>query len=162
MGPGASGITRGGSGCPPGLPALPVHFCLQICALLFVSLYILCHFIITHFKKHTDFTAGRRAGAAGAGQPLAATFSLSGDCSSIAFGLPREPRSHHNLGCCGIGRCGAPPQLPLEGSRAQTPWEYWGQGQVWEWTGKQAGSNAPGSPASPSTISLGFFPPCSA
>uniref|UniRef100_A0A663EFJ8 Limb development membrane protein 1 like n=1 Tax=Aquila chrysaetos chrysaetos TaxID=223781 RepID=A0A663EFJ8_AQUCH len=29
----------------------------QICALLFVSLYILCHFIITHFKKHTDFTA---------------------------------------------------------------------------------------------------------
>ncbi|XP_049675489.1 protein LMBR1L isoform X2 [Accipiter gentilis] len=28
-----------------------------ICALLFVSLYILCHFIITHFKKHTDFTA---------------------------------------------------------------------------------------------------------
>ncbi|KAM9617409.1 protein LMBR1L isoform 12-T12 [Morphnus guianensis] len=57
MGPGASGITQGGSGCPRGLPALPVHFCLQICALLFVSLYILCHFIITHFKKHTDFTA---------------------------------------------------------------------------------------------------------
>ncbi|NXS61895.1 LMBRL protein, partial [Brachypteracias leptosomus] len=28
-----------------------------ICALLFASLYILCHFIITHFKKHTDFTA---------------------------------------------------------------------------------------------------------
>ncbi|XP_062366945.1 protein LMBR1L isoform X5 [Cinclus cinclus] len=27
-----------------------------ICALLFASLYILCHFIITHFKKHTDFT----------------------------------------------------------------------------------------------------------
>ncbi|NXF93375.1 LMBRL protein, partial [Eubucco bourcierii] len=26
-----------------------------ICALLFASLYILCHFIITHFKKHTDF-----------------------------------------------------------------------------------------------------------
>ncbi|CAM9945592.1 unnamed protein product [Bubo scandiacus] len=28
-----------------------------ICALLFASLYILCHFIITHFKKHTDFAA---------------------------------------------------------------------------------------------------------
>ncbi|XP_068265986.1 protein LMBR1L isoform X3 [Nyctibius grandis] len=28
-----------------------------ICALLFASLYILCHFVITHFKKHTDFTA---------------------------------------------------------------------------------------------------------
>ncbi|KFZ56875.1 Protein LMBR1L, partial [Antrostomus carolinensis] len=28
-----------------------------ICVLLFTSLYILCHFIITHFKKHTDFTA---------------------------------------------------------------------------------------------------------
>ncbi|NXU53800.1 LMBRL protein, partial [Turnix velox] len=27
-----------------------------ICALLFASLYILCHFVITHFKKHTDFT----------------------------------------------------------------------------------------------------------
>ncbi|XP_074387090.1 protein LMBR1L isoform X1 [Zonotrichia albicollis] len=33
-----------------------VRECL-ICALLFASLYILCHFIITHFKKHTDFTA---------------------------------------------------------------------------------------------------------
>ncbi|XP_032060772.1 protein LMBR1L isoform X3 [Aythya fuligula] len=29
-----------------------------ICALLFASLYILCHFIITHFKKQTDFAAG--------------------------------------------------------------------------------------------------------
>ncbi|KAM9368136.1 protein LMBR1L [Phaethornis superciliosus] len=28
-----------------------------ICALLFAGLYILCHFIITHFKKHTDFAA---------------------------------------------------------------------------------------------------------
>ncbi|XP_065515729.1 protein LMBR1L [Lathamus discolor] len=28
-----------------------------ICTLLFTSLYVLCHFIITHFKKHTDFTA---------------------------------------------------------------------------------------------------------
>ncbi|XP_066841773.1 protein LMBR1L isoform X2 [Anser cygnoides] len=28
-----------------------------ICALLFASLYILCHFIITHFKKQTDFAA---------------------------------------------------------------------------------------------------------
>ncbi|NWT05926.1 LMBRL protein, partial [Mionectes macconnelli] len=28
-----------------------------ICALLFASLYIFCHFIITHFKKHADFTA---------------------------------------------------------------------------------------------------------
>ncbi|NXN99173.1 LMBRL protein, partial [Rhinopomastus cyanomelas] len=28
-----------------------------ICALLFASLYILCHFIITRFKKHTDFAA---------------------------------------------------------------------------------------------------------
>ncbi|XP_025903166.1 protein LMBR1L [Nothoprocta perdicaria] len=26
-----------------------------ICTLLFISLYLLCHFIITHFKKHTDF-----------------------------------------------------------------------------------------------------------
>ncbi|XP_029814806.1 protein LMBR1L-like [Manacus vitellinus] len=43
--------------CPPGLPALPTLLCPQICALLFASLYILCHFIITHFKKHTDFTA---------------------------------------------------------------------------------------------------------
>ncbi|XP_074785817.1 protein LMBR1L isoform X5 [Athene noctua] len=31
-----------------------------ICALLFASLYILCHFVITHFKKHTDFAAGTR------------------------------------------------------------------------------------------------------
>ncbi|XP_030366265.1 protein LMBR1L isoform X3 [Strigops habroptila] len=28
-----------------------------ICTLLFASLYILCHFIITHFKQHTDFAA---------------------------------------------------------------------------------------------------------
>ncbi|KGL74493.1 Protein LMBR1L, partial [Tinamus guttatus] len=28
---------------------------LQICTLLFISLYLLCHFVITHFKKHTDF-----------------------------------------------------------------------------------------------------------
>ncbi|XP_074931676.1 protein LMBR1L isoform X2 [Phalacrocorax aristotelis] len=28
-----------------------------ICTLVFASLYILCHFIITHFKKHTDFAA---------------------------------------------------------------------------------------------------------
>ncbi|XP_061217741.1 protein LMBR1L isoform X2 [Neopsephotus bourkii] len=28
-----------------------------ICTLLFTSLYVLCHFIITHFKKHTDFAA---------------------------------------------------------------------------------------------------------
>lgn len=42
---------------------LPVLLCPQICALLFTSLYILCHFIITHFKKHTDFTAGRRVSA---------------------------------------------------------------------------------------------------
>ncbi|KAF1569390.1 Protein LMBR1L, partial [Eudyptes schlegeli] len=33
-----------------------VRECL-ICTLLFASLYILCHFIITHFKKHTDFAA---------------------------------------------------------------------------------------------------------
>ncbi|XP_032641458.1 protein LMBR1L isoform X2 [Chelonoidis abingdonii] len=32
-----------------------VRECL-ICTLLFASLYILCHFIITHFKKHADFT----------------------------------------------------------------------------------------------------------
>ncbi|NXG49898.1 LMBRL protein, partial [Psilopogon haemacephalus] len=49
--------------CPSALTALqacphcPVPLCPQICALLFASLYILCHFIITHFKKHTDFTA---------------------------------------------------------------------------------------------------------
>ncbi|NXG26421.1 LMBRL protein, partial [Grallaria varia] len=36
---------------PRGRPRGPA-----ICALLFASLYILCHFIITHFKKHTDFT----------------------------------------------------------------------------------------------------------
>ncbi|XP_064354615.1 protein LMBR1L isoform X6 [Dromaius novaehollandiae] len=30
-----------------------------ICALLFASLYVLCHFIITHFKKHTDFTGAQ-------------------------------------------------------------------------------------------------------
>lgn len=62
--------------------------CLQICALLFTSLYILCHFIITHFKKHTDFTAGRRAGAARAVQPLAATFSLPRACSQHPPGAP--------------------------------------------------------------------------
>ncbi|XP_052525750.1 protein LMBR1L isoform X4 [Tympanuchus pallidicinctus] len=28
-----------------------------ICALLFASLYILCHFVIRHFKKQTDFAA---------------------------------------------------------------------------------------------------------
>ncbi|NXE17206.1 LMBRL protein, partial [Lophotis ruficrista] len=28
-----------------------------ICALLFASLYVLCHCIITHFKKHADFAA---------------------------------------------------------------------------------------------------------
>lgn len=38
---------------------LPTLLCPQICALLFASLYILCHFIITHFKKQTDFAAGR-------------------------------------------------------------------------------------------------------
>uniref|UniRef100_A0A8C3KRH5 Limb development membrane protein 1 like n=1 Tax=Calidris pygmaea TaxID=425635 RepID=A0A8C3KRH5_9CHAR len=43
---------------------------------LFASLYILCHFIITHFKKHTDFTAGRRAGAARARLGLC-TFTLA-------------------------------------------------------------------------------------
>ncbi|NXG40325.1 LMBRL protein, partial [Dromaius novaehollandiae] len=30
-----------------------------ICALLFASLYVLCHFVITHFKKHTDFTGAQ-------------------------------------------------------------------------------------------------------
>ncbi|KAM6231228.1 LOW QUALITY PROTEIN: protein LMBR1L [Spheniscus humboldti] len=35
-----------------------VRECL-ICTLLFASLYILCHFVITHFKKHTDFAASR-------------------------------------------------------------------------------------------------------
>uniref|UniRef100_A0A8C0GLZ0 Uncharacterized protein n=1 Tax=Chelonoidis abingdonii TaxID=106734 RepID=A0A8C0GLZ0_CHEAB len=38
-----------------------VRECL-ICTLLFASLYILCHFIITHFKKHADFTTGNRLG----------------------------------------------------------------------------------------------------
>uniref|UniRef100_A0A8C8B096 Limb development membrane protein 1 like n=1 Tax=Otus sunia TaxID=257818 RepID=A0A8C8B096_9STRI len=56
-GPGAGGIAPGWERRPPGLPALPALLCLQICALLFASLYILCHFIITHFKKHTDFAA---------------------------------------------------------------------------------------------------------
>lgn len=54
------------------MPALPTLLCPQICALLFASLYILCHFIITHFKKHTDFTGGKRAARAA----LTATFSL--------------------------------------------------------------------------------------
>lgn len=71
------------------MPALPTLLCLQICALLFASLYILCHFIITHFKKHTDFTAGKRPGAALESyiQPPEG-FS----CSSTAFGLPQEPQ----------------------------------------------------------------------
>uniref|UniRef100_A0A8C6X1M6 Limb development membrane protein 1 like n=1 Tax=Naja naja TaxID=35670 RepID=A0A8C6X1M6_NAJNA len=29
-----------------------------ICILLFGSLYILCYFILTYFKRHTDFTTG--------------------------------------------------------------------------------------------------------
>uniref|UniRef100_A0A8D2QQL4 Limb development membrane protein 1 like n=1 Tax=Zosterops lateralis melanops TaxID=1220523 RepID=A0A8D2QQL4_ZOSLA len=58
------------------MPTLPTLLCPQICALLFASLYILCHFIITHFKKHTDFTAGKRAGAAGARLELC-TFTLA-------------------------------------------------------------------------------------
>uniref|UniRef100_A0A8C5UB09 Uncharacterized protein n=1 Tax=Malurus cyaneus samueli TaxID=2593467 RepID=A0A8C5UB09_9PASS len=60
-----------------------------ICALLFASLYILCHFIITHFKKHTDFTAGKRAGAARARQlglvpsPWLWRWAPSSSCFSI-------------------------------------------------------------------------------
>uniref|UniRef100_U3JBQ9 Limb development membrane protein 1 like n=1 Tax=Ficedula albicollis TaxID=59894 RepID=U3JBQ9_FICAL len=38
------------------------------------SLYILCHFIITHFKKHTDFTGGKRAARARLGL---CTFTLA-------------------------------------------------------------------------------------
>uniref|UniRef100_A0A8C3UGA1 Protein LMBR1L n=1 Tax=Catharus ustulatus TaxID=91951 RepID=A0A8C3UGA1_CATUS len=56
------------------MPALPTLLCPQICALLFASLYILCHFIITHFKKHTDFTGGKRAARAGLGL---CTFTLA-------------------------------------------------------------------------------------
>lgn len=140
-----------------------MHFCLQICALLFVSLYILCHFIITHFKKHTDFTAGRRAGAAGAGQPLATTFSLSGACSSIAFGLPRDPpvppqpgslwhRSLRGTSSAATGREQSPNPLGMLGAGA-------GLGVDREAGREQCSGHAP---ASPSTISLGFFPPRSA
>ncbi|ETE69208.1 Protein LMBR1L, partial [Ophiophagus hannah] len=33
-----------------------------ICTLLFSSLYILCYFILTYFKRHTDFTTGNWEG----------------------------------------------------------------------------------------------------
>lgn len=69
------------------MPTVPTLLCPQICALLFASLYILCHFIITHFKKHTDFTAGKRVGAANNQiQPPEGSSS-----SSLAFGLPSTP-----------------------------------------------------------------------
>ncbi|KAL8163806.1 UNVERIFIED_CONTAM: Protein lmbr1l [Gekko kuhli] len=35
-----------------------------ICTLLFASLYILCHFILTRFKRHTDFTVDEDEDAA--------------------------------------------------------------------------------------------------
>lgn len=57
MGSGDVSIPCGGERCPLRPPAV---LCLQICALLFASLYILCHFVIRHFKKQTDFAAGRR------------------------------------------------------------------------------------------------------
>lgn len=58
MGSGDVSTPCGGECCPLRPPA--VLLCLQICALLFASLYILCHFVIRHFKKQTDFAAGRR------------------------------------------------------------------------------------------------------
>uniref|UniRef100_A0A8C5U4K9 Uncharacterized protein n=1 Tax=Malurus cyaneus samueli TaxID=2593467 RepID=A0A8C5U4K9_9PASS len=71
------------------------------------SLYILCHFIITHFKKHTDFTAGKRAGAVGA-----CTFTLAVALGAVLL-LPfsiiamrlaeRVPHSRWVLGASGIG-----------------------------------------------------------
>lgn len=51
MGSGDVSIPCGGERCPLRPPAV---LCLQICALLFASLYILCHFVIRHFKKQTD------------------------------------------------------------------------------------------------------------
>lgn len=55
MGSGDGSVPCGGECCP-----LRPPLCLQICALLFASLYILCHFVIRHFKKQTDFAAGGR------------------------------------------------------------------------------------------------------
>ncbi|XP_064354614.1 protein LMBR1L isoform X4 [Dromaius novaehollandiae] len=49
---------RGCGSCLPAQPS-PSPPAPQICALLFASLYVLCHFIITHFKKHTDFTGAQ-------------------------------------------------------------------------------------------------------
>lgn len=37
-----------------------LFFCpLQICVLLFACLYIVCYFILTHFKKNAEFVTGR-------------------------------------------------------------------------------------------------------
>lgn len=98
-------------GEPPSLPVLPALLCLQICTLLFASLYILCHFIITHFKKHADFTAGRRAGAA------EAVLSLPRACSSMtplgapgAMGQEQSPDPpREGLCSTGMGRSKASP-----------------------------------------------------
>lgn len=64
---------------------------LQICALLFASLYILCYFILTRFKRHTDFTTGKLGGGNRVGtqkkgyHPFQLTWIL--DCR---FGFLRE------------------------------------------------------------------------
>ncbi|KFQ44243.1 Protein LMBR1L, partial [Nestor notabilis] len=51
---------------------------LQICTLLFASLYILCHFIITHFKQHTDLAAVTLEADAGPSHRLGlCTFTLA-------------------------------------------------------------------------------------
>lgn len=97
---------------------LPTLLCLQICALLFASLYILCHFIITHFKKHADFAAGRRMGAATFG----ATFSLPRACSSIAIGAPGGPGPSAAQVAVAPLTVGRGPSH-AGGSRARTPWE---------------------------------------
>lgn len=89
MGSGDVSIPCGGERCPLRPPAV---LCLQICALLFASLYILCHFVIRHFKKQTDFAAGRRVHPSNPPPP---------GCSCCSL-----PQSHCGSGPCGASHCG--------------------------------------------------------
>uniref|UniRef100_A0A8C6VEG4 Limb development membrane protein 1 like n=1 Tax=Naja naja TaxID=35670 RepID=A0A8C6VEG4_NAJNA len=65
-----------------------------ICILLFGSLYILCYFILTYFKRHTDFTTGNWEGglwlctftlAVSLGAVLLLPFSIIGNEVLLSF-----------------------------------------------------------------------------
>lgn len=106
----------------------------QICALLFTSLYLLCHVVIARFKKHADFTTG----SGGLGwSPLC--LNSQGRFTALCSGCPsREPPS-----AC----------LPLLVA-IPLPWHW----LLWEISPGYHGSLPPPPPTSPQHWETSMFP----